>query len=596
VVADPATERMTNNGKVIGFSEKNGSHAWLGIPYAIPPVGALRWKAPLPAGRHTETLQALQTGSFCSQIGNPSIPVKDDLMGQPVGSEDCLFLNIWAPRLTLDQIRQGDVRLPVMFWIHGGGNSIGHGGNYPGRTLAVRHNLIVVTINYRLGPLGWFSHPALRSGETTVEDQSGNYGTLDIIQALSWVRDNIAGFGGDPGNVTVFGESAGAFNTVSLLLASKAKGLFHKAIVQSGGIRLSSLSRAQNFRDDPEPGHRNSSKEVVSQLLLADGQVQNREDARKMQQQMSDQALNTYLMSKTAADLISQYDASNFGMLNFPHLIKDGAVLPQGNALDRFRDRATFNTMPLMIGNNRDELKLFMAFDPQYVNRYLKVIIRVKDSQQYASIAGYTSDAWKASGVDRLAAVLSQSQDKPVFAYRFDWDEEPTLLGADLSFLLGAAHMLEIPFVFGEEQAGSDFSRIFNEDNAAGRASLSSSMTSYWAEFAYTGSPGRGREHKLPKWKSWGEAGQNHGATLIFDTPEDKGIRMSTDITPMEAIKTRLVADTAISDQKLLCGLYVRLFGDENQFLSDPSLWNDQEYENLGKEGCRSFPRSAFLE
>ncbi|MFH2129224.1 MAG: carboxylesterase family protein, partial [bacterium] len=145
-VADPATERMTNNGKVIGFSEKNGSHAWLGIPYAIPPVGTLRWKAPLPAGRRTETLQALQVGSFCSQIGNPSITVKDDLMGQPVGSEDCLFLNIWAPRLTMDQIRQGDVRLPVMFWLHGGGNSIGHGGNYPGRTLAVRHNLIVVTI------------------------------------------------------------------------------------------------------------------------------------------------------------------------------------------------------------------------------------------------------------------------------------------------------------------------------------------------------------------------------------------------------------------------------------------------------------------
>ena len=149
-----------------------------------------------------------------------------------------------------------------MLWLHGGGNSIGHGGSYSGDALATQENVVVVTINYRLGPLGWFSHPALASGDAL--DDSGNYGTLDAIAALGWARDNIAAFGGDPSNLTLFGESAGAADTLALMASPLAKGLFHRAIVQSGGFRTSSIATAQNFvcllYTSPSPRDRQKSR------------------------------------------------------------------------------------------------------------------------------------------------------------------------------------------------------------------------------------------------------------------------------------------------------------------------------------------------
>src|SRR5262249_9099617 len=215
---EQSLRRTTTSGEVVGSVGRYGSATWLGIPYAAPPVGALRWRAPEPPPRWDGVREALVAGSPCVQYAGPFGGINDVKRLEPAGYEDCLFLNVYAPRAATPTSR-----LPVMVWIHGGGNSVGHAGTYDGGNLTERENVVVVTINYRLGPFGWLRHAALRGDGTTDLDRSGNFGTLDQIRALEWVRDNVAVFGGDPGNVTVFGESAGGRNVVALLDARPAR-------------------------------------------------------------------------------------------------------------------------------------------------------------------------------------------------------------------------------------------------------------------------------------------------------------------------------------------------------------------------------------
>lgn len=243
-----------------------------------------------------------------------------------------------------------------------------------------------------------------------------------------------------------------------------------------------------------------------------------------------------------------------------------------------------------MIGSNRDEFKLFMAFNPQFTDSYLKFIFQVKDRMAYAATARYLSDAWKATGVDRVADLLSQSAASRVFAYRFDWDEEPDGIGTELPFLLGAAHMLEVPFVFKDTGIIPGLDRLFTRSNEEGRRSLSNSMASYWTAFADSGDPGKGQAHQQPEWKPWRPDDRQY---LMLDSPADSGIRMSKQTVSMQNLKSRLLSETSDLSRDTLCGLYVTLFGSPAQFYSDTSLWDDHEFLNLGREGCTGFSMDA---
>ena len=589
ITADPATERVLNSGEITGFIDKNNSHAWLGIPFAKPPVGELRWKAPRPPEPWEGPLETLYIGSMCTQPagmlnGHPDAG-PDDIAGE----EDCLYLNVWAPPYVKENIPSGDERLPVMFWIHGGGNTIGHAGqaSYNGARLATIHGVVVVCINYRLGPFGWFTHPALQDPDGSLEDNSGNYGTLDIIRGLEWVQENIAVFGGNPENVTIFGESAGGVDVLSMMASPKANGLFHKAIVQSGGLWVNPVFIGQNYKDEVPPGNKFSSKEIVNNAIVKDGLAADRASAKAYQDKMASDEIAKYLRSKSNEEIIRLYPQRNAGMISMPLLFADGVVLSKKPMEVLFRDTGRYNDVPVILGTNRDEAKLFMGLDPKNVKRFLGIFPRLKDPEAYDRTARYSTDSWKIRGVDQPARILRDTQGPTVFAYRFDWDEERSVLGYDLSKALGAAHGMEIPFVFNNLDVNITGRPLYRKDKIAGRDALSKSMMSYWAQFAYTGDPGKGRDGQEVEWKPWDNSTDDSDKFIVFDTQDDKGIRMVSDDLTLKDLKDRLLADTSFDNQEDYCRTYVQLFG-----LSP--LWNQEEYENLGARGCKDFDPKQF--
>jgi para-nitrobenzyl esterase len=572
-IAEAAATRDTAQGQVVGFVDDSGAYAWLGIPYAAPPVGELRWRATQPPAAWSGQRGALANGDICVQYPSLLSGVQSNSGSgddSPIGAEDCLYLNIWAPP-------RPATALPVMVWIHGGGNSIGQGGTYVGGRLATSQDVVVVTLNYRLGPFGWFLLPGLATPLSTPEDRSGNYGLLDIIAALRWVRQNIAAFGGDPDNVTIFGESAGGADVLALLTSPLAQGLFQRAIAQSGGLFRASPSAAANYVDDAEAGSRNSSREIVNKLLIQTGRAADRTAAKTLQQSLSSAELHALLYAQPAADVLSQYDGGGFGIIDAPLLFSDGYVLPaQTDPAALFSDRANYNAVPVMLGSNRDEVALFMVRDPRFVERRFWLFPRLKDPAAYRRQVRYQTDSWKIDGVDSIATALARTQPGEVFAYRFDWDEEGSVMGYDLAQALGAAHGLEIAFVFGEFSGGLGLSYLYPATPE--RDELVHSMMSYWSQFAYSGSPGRGRDATLPAWLAWGRDGQS---MLLLDTTTDGGPRMTSEVLTAADLKRRLLTNVSIVDQRERCGLYAQLFQNDD--------FNEQEYLTLGANGCGAY-------
>ncbi|MEL6259311.1 MAG: carboxylesterase family protein, partial [Pseudomonadota bacterium] len=247
--ASQITKRATDKGDVVGHVDnETGAHVWRAIPFAAPPVGDRRWRAPRGIDAWPEPLLAVQAPPRCLQMLSPLDQVPQSQIGDIVGDEDCLYLDVYAPPLSDDERAAAD--LPVMVWIHGGSNIWGYADQYNGATLATQHNVVVVVIQYRLGAFGWFSHPAIEDDAKSRDDASANFGMLDQIAALRWVKRDIAAFGGDPDLVTIFGESAGGMDVAGLLVSPRADGLFQRAIIQSGGFDSISLDEAREGTKD----------------------------------------------------------------------------------------------------------------------------------------------------------------------------------------------------------------------------------------------------------------------------------------------------------------------------------------------------------
>ena len=542
--ADPDSLRHTPLGPVIGLADKHDTHAWLGIPYAQPPVGALRWKAPRPPQPWRETRQALAFGPPAMQFAGETIGAPPSAWGSIVGAEDCLTLNVFAPRMTPLQCERS-APLPVMVWIHGGANTVGTAAAFPVlRNLAGHDQVVVVSMNYRLGIFGWFSLAELEAADDTPEDRSGNFGTLDLIAALKWVRQNIAAFGGDPANVTIFGESAGGLNVYSLLASPLAAGLFHKAIAQSPLTLSFTPAQARNFADDAEPGHMHSSRELLCRWL----------GGRPAITALPAPQLASALRARPAAELLAEVSAGPLGFYDVPQLLRDGHVMPRDRMQELFTDTSRYNAVPLITGSNRDEYRLFMANNPEFVRLVFGKLPLIRDRAAYELYGRYMSDLWKASCVDELASSMVASGNADVWVYRFDWDEHPDVPLVHPPALLGANHALEMAFVMRDVEGEIDPFRCVAKGNRAGRQLVSDAMASCWTHFARHGTPA---SVDWPRWSMAREADK----LMLFDSEAGGGVRMSALRLDTEQLKYRLAAEPALREHpQARVRLYARMF------------------------------------
>jgi len=549
---DEATLRTTKQGSVVGFRGPQGECVWLGLPYALPPIGALRWRAPQPAASWRGTRQALRAGPASAQ----RVPGAR----RYIGSEDCLYLNIWAPSSTANATaRNGDCHLPVMVWIHPGGNLRGQGADFDGGVLAESQSVIVVSVNFRLGVLGWLRHAALRAGIGT-EDASGNFGDLDLIGALRWIRGNIREFGGDPKNVTLFGQSAGALNIYALMTSPLAAGLFHKAILQSGLPTSMATAAAENYVDNEVSGHPQSSAELLLELLVQDGACTDRAGAQAYIASADNAKIAAYLRGKTFDELDRAGQAllrraQKLDALAFPHTFNDGVVIPANGVEHALFSSGIYARVPLIIGCTRDE---YTSLLPALRNSCLisrdASGFRIQDKQRYALVAEYVSKLMKAKSVDRAGSALAANFPGRVFTYRFDWDALQPAQWLD-GFALGATHGLEIPFVFGHTRLGAECSAaaLIGPEVSESFGMLSRSMMSYWAQFAHRGAPGQGRGGELPEWNACGQAGDERSRFIVFSDVGQQGIRMSANSESKTEILAQLKRDRRFgSDQERL--------------------------------------------
>lgn len=579
-----ASKRTIDSGEIVGSQTSYDTYQWLGIPYAEAPVEALRWQPPQDKKPMPSPLKALRHGPACSQSsgGTGSTVESDNGIG---GSEDCLYLNVYGPK----QAATAAAKKPVMVWVHGGSNTHGSANIYNGSRLVADNDVVVVTINYRLGAFGWFDHPALKQDGDTLAN-SGNFGTLDIIKSLEWVQNNIAVFGGDPSNVTLFGESAGAFDTLSLMQSPLAKGLFHRAISESGGLWYTPKSEARNYQDAKKPGSKYSSVEIELILRQQDGSATSREEAKAQVAALSAPARADYLRNKSQASFMAAYGFYGEQRPDIPLVFQDGAVISRGDPIARFTKPNKYNAVPLIIGSNRDEIKLYYYDNPKYVNKRFGLFPVVKNKDYYDARAEAHSKRWKYTGVDQIAEAIAlgnQAAKKPasVWAYRFDWDEQAQPMWVDLPKLLGASHGMEIPFVFGFTDTSGLFDPAYSNRNEPGREALSKTIRGFWSHFARQGKP----EATPQYWPAWQASAGNKKAAavdkyLVLDTEQGGGLTTSNELVSPAALITAIAQDARLPSLIEKCEVYASLVN------KNPELWSAKTYHRGKPLDCRAFP------
>ena len=509
--ADASPAIVTKSGPLKGIQTPT-TNEYLGIPYAVPPVGNLRWTPPQPFGKWHGVFQATQFGNFCTQPES----------GSTFGSEDCLTLNVYTPREKKNQNKHHG--LPVMVWIHGGSLVTGGGGFYDPTRMVEQGGVIVVTINYRLGLLGFFAHKAIDE-ECHLK---GNYGLMDQQLALRWVKRNIGAFGGDSKRVTIFGESAGGQSVYSDLASPTAAGLFQRAISESGSyiqfqdywapISIVPLAQAETIGTSLVPSGTELANSVGCTSQTA--------------QCLRDVPASTLVLAEPA--------------IIYPFV--DGKILKRSPTAAFASGQ--FNRVPVISGGNHDEYRLFVAeqydatghplvteadyesavgtlwggFGATFVTEIFSVVYPLANYPIIPSIPGDPSPspgiALGASGTDGIFAcperngVALLSAWVPTYAYEFN-DEDAYLVFSEfpsppfppITFPLGTAHFTEVPYLFDVFSTPSNFTPEQQQ--------LSESMISYWTRFAATGNPNSAGQ---PVWARYSSA-TDEFQSLVPPTP-----------------------------------------------------------------------------
>ena len=512
----------THLGDVLGAENTTaGTYSWKGIPFAAAPTGTLRWQAPQEPQAWTTAKVTTSFGNACSQYGRIYGPGTnnryDETIGTTlntaVGSEDCLYLNVWRPTTK-------ETNLPVIVFFHGGSNVSGYTADpmYDGAALAKTANAIVVTPNFRVGILGFLNLPQLKTGDA--DTNSGNFTMLDSIKALQFVRTNAAAFGGNAGNVTIVGQSAGAINVWALQTSPKmvaaSPRLFHRVMPLSGGISMASnlpvgsiptLSPASTYLLQ---GNALLQNQVIVDGLAADATAANTYIAGRTNAQIGD-----FLRSKTPAQLYTTL-LTRLALLGLAGSgpIPDGTVVasdPIGAI-----NAGNYVNVPVLAGNTRDEGKLFPSFLPLVGGTGNARL--VTDAQLFSNHLSYNPNAaaqttveqWitanylpvnapttgftaRAETLNRFFFLNSRdnvlnalkAKQADVYYYRFDWDKQP----APWNDIYGAVHVVDLPFLFGNFGPSLFGNVWFNTANQSGRLELSAAMMQSVSSFARTGNP-----------------------------------------------------------------------------------------------------------
>lgn len=549
--SDNPLERQTTLGKVRGAEDPaSATYSWKGIPFAQPPVGTLRWQPPQEPQAWTETRATTTFGNACAQYGRVYGPGSNNkydetigtTLGQAVGSEDCLYLNVWRPAT-------GESNLPVIVFFHGGSNVSGYTADpvYDGAALAKAANAIVVTPNFRLGILGFLNLPQLKTADAATS--SGNFTMLDSIKALQFVRANAAAFGGNADNVTISGQSAGAINVWALqtspLMAAANPKLFHRVMPLSGGISLgSNLPPGSIPTLSPASTYLAQGNALLQNLVIGDGLATDAATAQAYIASRTTAQNAEYLRSKTSSQLFATL-LTRLAALGLAGSgpIPDGTVV----AADPIAAIAAGNyvKVPVLAGNTRDEGKLFSSFLPLVGGTGNARI--VTDAQLFTNHFSYnpnvaaqtTVEQWiapsylpvnapttgftaRAEALNRVFFLNSRdnvlntlkTQQSNVWYYRFDWDEQP----APWNDIYGAVHVVDLPFLFGNFGPSLFGNVWFSNANRPGRLELSAAMMQTMGNFARNGDPNNASLGVT--WAPWPQ-------TLVFDaTPTAKSIHV----------------------------------------------------------------------
>jgi para-nitrobenzyl esterase len=553
----------TSSGNVKGYI-KNNVVNYDDIPYAQPPIGDLRWKAPREA-LNTDAIIEKKDNNFCIQ--EPSSMGGAPGEGILTGTEDCLYLDIKTPRKKSLEL------LPVMFWIHGGGNTSGLKDLYDYSTMVNRHDVIVVTINYRLGALGWFTHPSIQNNQNGL-DKASNFGTLDIIQALKWVNKNIELFGGDSNNITIFGESAGGHNVLSLMVAPQAKGLFHKAISQSG--YTTSVSSEQAYvTDETHPTFNHTSGEVVKRLFSNYKDIPSEDLYKK-------------LLGLSAEEFFGEYsDKSN---LEIPLLTNDGIVIPLEGLEKALSNLNYLNDVPFMAGSNRDEVKLWIGTAEYFVKLDYSLIgsilgiprVTLKDEDAFEAFNYYRSEAWKVRGVIEPLSSLNKAGAENTYAYRFDWDDHRKFLVADFKKLIGASHGTEISLITGNNKLVEGYGFLIYPAGPS-KKFISKNMMKFWSNFAKNGKPGKSTNGI--EWSQY-NIKENSRDFMILDNKSN--MKMESSNTTYKSLVEELNEDKRINELERCVILY-----QMGTFVGNDILDDISKYANFS---CKRADSKKFLE
>jgi para-nitrobenzyl esterase len=379
--------------------------------------------------------------------------------------------------------------------------------------------------------LGWFTHPDIQGNQEDI-DKTSNFGTLDIIHALKWVNENISNFGGDKNNVTIFGESAGGHNVLSLLVSPLAKGLFHKAISQSGYTTSISAQKAYKQNEYSDTSANTSSEFVRKTLSKFDNKPT---DIRQM------------LLALSVEDIYQEYIGKS--NLNIPLLTNDGIVIPRIGLKNALSKKEHVQDIPFIAGSNRDEVKLWLGSATYFVELKFSFLgnifnvprVKLKDKDAFEAFNYYRSNAWQIRGVDEPLSALKSAGFNNLYAYRYDWDDHRKYLIGDFQELIGAAHATEIPLLTGNNKLVGEYG-FFIYPNGPSKRFTSKNMMKFWTHFAKTGTPGSSSNGI--KWNSYFNEGNK--SYLIID--KKKNMKIESKVPNFKTLVKELAADNRINE------------------------------------------------